>query len=298
MYTTNVTDAVESQETPAGNPAKLGRVATIDLSAFGAPLELEPSPNDGELFRLAMGSRSLHVINNAHIAASLLVEMEIAAAANGGAVGEFETWLADSTGALFAVIVETGTDLPLHVDQVCSFARLTADPRCDRGLRELAILLGRNPEDIINDFRERSGLSSLDGLVDVTTFTVAPVASLSARQYAEELGFLIDGVATALMVMAGRGEASVVTTSLARNEQRWLFEAGWPLADCLDADLAEVLLGNRSRAGRSIPSWFRLHGLWGAVASQRTMSLGNVTTHLHRNRIDLGSCIPHSRNAR
>lgn len=274
------------------------RVATIDLSAFGAPLELAPSGTDGELFRLAMGTRSIHVVDATHTLIPALFEIEVDAVANGRDVGEFHAWLADTEGAFFAVIAETSRDAMLVLSEVRSFARLTLHPRCDRGLRELGRLLGRHPEDIINDFRDRSGLANLDGLIDVTTFTIAPQASRSVRQYAEELGFLIDGVATALMVMAGRGEACVVTTSLARAEQRWLFEAGWPLADCLDADLAEVLLGSRSRAGRSIPAWFRLHGLWGAVASQRTISLGNVATHLHRNRIELGSCIPRTRGPR
>lgn len=274
------------------------RVATIDLSAFGAPLELAPSGTDGELFRLALGTRSIHVVDASHALVPALFEIEVDAAANGRNVGEFHSWLADTAGAVFAVIAETSRDEVLLLSEVRSFARFTLHPRCDRGLRDLGRLLGRNPEDIINDFRDRSGLANLDGLVDVTTFTVAPQASRSVRQYAEELGFLIDGAATALMVMAGRGEASVVTTSLARTEQRWLFEAGWPLAECLDADLAEVLLGSRSRAGRSIPAWFRLHGLWGAVASQRTISLGNVATHLHRNRIELGSCIPRTRGSR
>lgn len=281
-----------------GLDTPMTRVATIDLSAFGPALELATSGEDGERFRLSLGARSVHVIDAWHPLASMLVALEVSAVANIDETSQFEAWLQDLTGAVFAVVAQTPVNEPLTIDAVLSLARLTVHPRCDRGLREHARLLGRNPEDIINHFRERSGLANLDGLVDVTTFAVAPAASNSARQYSEELGVLIDAVATVLLVMAGRAEANVVTTSLARNEQRWLFEAGWPLADCLDTELAEVLLGTRSRAGRSIPAWFRLHGLWGAVASQRTVSLGNVAAHLHGNRIELGSCIPRTRNPR
>jgi hypothetical protein len=183
----------------------------------------------------------------------------------------------------------------LSIDDVRSLARITGQPAADRPLRELAMLLGRHPEDSINDFRDRTGFHDLAGLVDLTTLSVNMSTSMSAKQYSSELGLLIDAVTTVIMVMAGQGEVSVITTSLEPVEHRWMVEAGWPLAETLDNDLAEIIRGTRSRAGRSVPSWVRAHGLWGAVASQRTVSMTNVATHLHRNRLDLGACIPRGR---
>lgn len=276
----------------------LTRVATIDLSGFGTTIELGTTSRNGELLRLSLGDRSVHLLDASHPFIGDIVAMEIDAVSAGRDRAEFDAWLTDLTGVTFAVVADAPIEMPLTLKSIRSMARITSHPRCDRGLRELATLLGRNPEDVINDFRERSGFADLHGLVDLTTLSIAPAGATSARQYAVELGNLIDAVGTVLMVMAGRGLATVLTTSIERIEQRWLLGAGWPLADGLDGDLAEVLLGSRSRAGRAIPSWLRMHGLWGSVAAQRTPSMANVASHLHRNRIDLGSCIPRARTGR
>jgi hypothetical protein len=286
---------VDSERTATVDPTGLTRVAMIDLSSLGATLELNASTRSERPIVLALGRRTAHVIDAHHPLVPQLVVLEAEAVAVRGDRVEFDAWLADTEGAVFVVLTSSPD---LTIETVVSLSRLTMHPRCDRGLRELARLLGRNPEDVINDFRERTSFDDLRSLVDLRTLAVPPAAAPSARAYAEELGALIDAVATVLLVMAGRGDAGVVTVSLDEMEKRWLDDAGWPLGECLDAALADVLRGTRSRAGRSIPGWFRLHGLWGAVAAQRTVSLSNAAFHLHHNHIDLGTCIPRTRSGR
>ena len=242
-----------------------------------------------------MGARTIHVLDASHRLIAALVEREIAAVSVGRNAAEFTAWLSATTGVHFVVVSTDNAAEMLSLDHVRSLARLVGQPAADLALRELATLLGRHPEDTINDFRERTGFSDLAGLVDLRTLTVASTQAISAEEYSSELGLLIDAVTTVAMVMAGQGQVSVITTSLEPIEHRWLIEAGWPLAETLDNDLAEILRGSRSRAGRSVPAWVRAHGLWGAVASQRTVSMTNVATHLHRNRLDLGACIPRGR---
>jgi hypothetical protein len=270
------------------------RTATIDLSGVGAAIQLGGGSEPGELMRLSFGDRTVHVMNGHHRLMTELVAAEVEAVGIGHNSAEFAAWLGDVAGVNF-VVVSGGTDEHLAMDNVRSLARLTRQPGADRSLRELATLLGRHPEDMINDFRERTGFQDLAGLVDLTTLSVPTGTALSAKEYSSELGLLIDAVTTVLMIMAGQGDVSVITTSLEPIEQRWMIEAGWPLGETLDNDLAEIIRGSRSRAGRSVPGWVRAHGLWGAVASQRTVSMANVATHLHRNRLDLGACIPRGR---
>lgn len=271
------------------------RTATIDLSGVGAAIQLGDGAEPGEVLRLTMGLRTVHVVDLSHRLVPALFEREIAAVSVGRDEAEFTAWLRDTPGANFVVVSTASAVELLSLDNVRSLARLVRQPTADHALRELATLLGRHPEDMINDFRERTGFSDLAGLVDLRTLSVTSPHAISAKEYSSELGLLIDAVTTVVMVMAGRGEVSVITTSLEPIEQRWMIEAGWPLAETLDNDLAEILRGSRSRAGRSVPSWVRAHGLWGAVASQRTVSMTNVATHLHRNRLDLGACIPRGR---
>ncbi len=292
----HVHHALNVQDAPTAHtdPSRV-RTATIDLSGVGAAIQLGAGAEPGEVLRLAMGARTIHVVNASHRLVEALVERETAAVSVGRDATEFNAWLGDTTGVHFVVISTDNTAEILSLDNVRSLARLVRQPTADHALRELAMLLGRHPEDMINDFRERTGFSDLAGLVDLRTLTVTSTQAISAKEYSSELGLLIDAVTTVMMVMAGQGEVSVITTSLEPIEQRWLIEAGWPLAETLDNDLAEILRGSRSRAGRSVPAWVRAHGLWGAVASQRTVSMTNVATHLHRNRLDLGACIPRGR---
>jgi hypothetical protein len=279
---------------PVDDPNRV-RTATIDLSGVGASIQLGGGSETGEVMRLSLGTRTVHVVNAQHRLAANLLVAEINAVGAGQNAAEFAAWLRNAAGVQFIVLSEGPAAEALSMDDVRSMARLTRQPAADRSLRELATLLGRHPEDLINDFRERTGFHDLAGLVDLTTLSVNMMGTMSAKQYSSELGLLIDAVTTVLMVMAGQGEVSVITTSLEPVEQRWMIEAGWPLAETLDNDLAEIIRGSRSRAGRSVPAWVRAHGLWGAVASQRTVSMTNVATHLHRNRLDLGACIPRGR---
>lgn len=279
---------------PVNDPNRV-RTATIDLSGVGASIQLGGGGEPGEVMRLALGQRTVHVVNSEHRLMAELVSAEVTAVALGRNTDEFAAWLGETTGAQFVVLSDGPNAEMRSMNDVRSMARLTRQPVADRSLRELATLLGRHPEDTINDFRERTGFHDLVDLVDLTTLSVNLAATMSAKQYSSELGLLIDAVTTVLMVMAGQGEVSVITTSLEPVEQRWMMEAGWPLAETLDNDLAEIIRGTRTRAGRSVPAWVRAHGLWGAVASQRTVSMTNVATHLHRNRLDLGACIPRGR---
>ena len=271
------------------------RVATIDLSGLGPAITLGGGAIPAERIRLHLGTRTAHLITSIHPLIDEIAAIELTGVSAVGDSEEFARWLGDLTDVQFVVVAESGEHDDLDIAKVRSIARLSMGIRRDHALRELAVLLGRHPEDVINDFRQRSGFGDLSGLIDVTTLSVNTLTVRSAREYSTELGLLIDALGTMLMVLSGRGEASVLTTSLEPVEQRWLVEAGWPLANGLDADLAEILRGSRSRAGRSIPAWVRSHGLWGAVVGQRTVSMANVAAHLHRNRLDLGACIPKSR---
>ncbi len=271
------------------------RVATIDLSGLGPSITLGDGATSAERIRLQLGTRSAHLITSIHPLIDEIAAIEFTGVSALGEPEEFEAWLSDLTDVQFVVVAESGEHDGLAIANVRSVARLSTGIRRDHALRELALLLGRHPEDVINDFRQRSGFSDLSGLIDITTLSVNTLAVRSAREYSTELGLLIDALGTMMMILSGRGEASVLTTSLEPVEQRWLVEAGWPLANGLDSDLAEILRGSRSRAGRSIPAWVRSHGLWGAVVGQRTVSMANVAAHLHRNRLDLGACIPKSR---
>jgi hypothetical protein len=271
------------------------RVATIDLSGLGPSITLGDGATSAERIRLQLGTRTAHLITSIHPLIDEIAAIELTGVSALGDPDEFEAWLSDLTDVQFVVVAESGEHDELAIANVRSVARLSTGIRRDHALRELALLLGRHPEDVINDFRQRSGFSDLSGLIDITTLSVNTLVVRSAREYSTELGLLIDALGTMMMILSGRGEASVLTTSLEPVEQRWLVEAGWPLANGLDSDLAEILRGSRSRAGRSIPAWVRSHGLWGAVVGQRTVSMANVAAHLHRNRLDLGACIPKSR---
>ncbi len=281
-----------ADETPSGPRT---RVATIDLSGLGAAITLGDGATTAERIRLQLGTRTAHLITGFHPLVDEIAAIELTSVSAVGDADEFSRWLANLTDVQFLVVAEAAEHEELEIGNVRSVARLSMGIRRDHALRELALLLGRHPEDVVNDFRERSGFHDLSGLIDVTTMCVNTLAVHSAREYSMELGLLIDALGTMMMILSGRGEASVLTTSLESVEQRWLVEAGWPLASGLDSDLAEILRGSRSRAGRSIPAWVRSHGLWGAVVGQRTVSMGNVAAHLHRNRLDLGACIPKSR---
>ena len=287
--------ATEQPPTAEGRSGPRTRVATIDLSGFGPAINLGDAATAHERIRLQLGTRTAHLITRVHPLIDEITAIELTAVSAVGHAEEFAQWLDDLTDVQFVVVAESGERDDLEIANVRSVARLSMGIQRDHALRELSVLLGRHPEDVINDFRQRSGFSDLSGLIDVTTLCVNTLAVRSAREYSMELGLLIDALGTMMMILSGRGEASVVTTSLEPVEQRWLVEAGWPLANGLDSDLAEILRGSRSRAGRSIPAWVRSHGLWGAVVGQRTVSMANVAAHLHRNRLDLGACIPKSR---
>ncbi len=271
------------------------RVATIDLSGLGPSISLGDGATSAERIRLQLGARTAHLITSMHPLIDKIAAIELTGVSALGDSDEFAAWLGDLTDVQFVVVADSGEHDELAITDVRSVARLSTGIRRDHALRELALLLGRHPEDVINDFRQRSGFNDLSGLIDITTLTVNTLVVRSAREYSTELGLLIDALGTMMMILSGRGEAAVLTTSLEPVEQRWLVEAGWPLANGLDSDLAEILRGSRSRAGRSIPAWVRSHGLWGAVVGQRTVSMANVAAHLHRNRLDLGACIPKSR---
>lgn len=271
------------------------RTATIDLSGYGAAITLGDGATSSERIRLQLGSRTAHLITSIHPLVDEIAAIELTSVSAVGNAEEFAQWLGDLTDVQFLVVTDAAEHEDLAIANVRGVARLSMGIRRDHALRELAQLLGRHPEDIINDFRQRTGFQDLGGLIDVTTLCVNTLNVRSAREYSMELGLLIDALGTMVMILSGRGEASVVTTSLEPVEQRWLVEAGWPLAAGLDADLAEILRGSRSRAGRSVPAWVRAHGLWGAAVGQRTVSMANVAAHLHRNRVDLGACIPRGR---
>ena len=271
------------------------RVATIDLSGLGPSITLGDGATTAERVRLQLGSRTAHLITSIHPLVRDVAAIELASVSAVGESDEFSRWLEDLTDVQFLVVAESGNHEDLTVDSIRGVARLSMGVRRDHALRELAVLLGRHPEDVINDFRQRTGFQDLSSLIDVTTLCVNTATVRSARQYSMELGLLIDALGTMMMILSGRGEVSVLTTSLEPVEHRWLVEAGWPLANGLDSDLAEILRGSRTRAGRSVPAWVRAHGLWGAVVGQRTVSMANVAAHLHRNRLDLGSCIPKGR---
>lgn len=271
------------------------RIATIDLSGIGPSITLGDGSTSAERIRLQLGTRTAHLITSMHPLIERIAAIELTGVSAVGHSEEFAQWLGDLTDVQFVVVAASGEHDDLDIANVRSVARLSMGTRRDLALRELALLLGRHPEDVINDFRQRCGFSDLSGLIDVTTLSVNTLMVRSAREYSAELGLLIDALGTMMMILSGRGEASILTTSLESVEQRWLVEAGWPLANGLDSDLAEILRGSRSRAGRSIPAWVRSHGLWGAVVGQRTVSMANVAAHLHRNRLDLGACIPKGR---
>lgn len=283
------------QRTTGENSGLRTRVATIDLSGLGPSITLGDGATAAERIRLQLGTRTAHLITSIHPLIDQITAIELTGVSAVGDSEEFAHWLGDLADVQFVVVAESGEHDDLDIENVRSVARLSMGIRRDHALRELALLLGRHPEDVINDFRQRSGFSDLSGLVDVTTLSVNTLVVRSAREYSSELGLLIDALGTMMMILSGRGEASVLTTSLEPVEQRWLVEAGWPLANGLDSDLAEILRGSRSRAGRSIPAWVRSHKLWGAVVGQRTVSMANVAAHLHRNRLDLGACIPKKR---
>ncbi len=288
--------ATVDEDTTAGKTGMRTRVATIDLSGLGPAITLGDGATSAERIRLQLGTRTAHLITSIHPLVDEIAAIELTGVSAVGDSEAFAHWLGDLTDVQFVVVAESGEHDDLEIANVRGVARLSMGIRRDHALRELALLLGRHPEDVINDFRQRSGFSDLSGLIDETTLSVNTLAVRSAREYSMELGLLIDALGTMLMILSGRGEASVLTTSLETVEQRWLVEAGWPLANGLDSDLAEILRGSRSRAGRSIPAWVRSHGLWGAVVGQRTVSMANIAAHLHRNRLDLGACIPKSRS--
>ena len=283
------------EQTTIENAGQRTRFATIDLSGLGPSITLGDGATSAERIRLQLGTRTAHLITSIHPLVEEIAMIELNGVSAVGHSEEFAQWLGDLTDVQFVVVAESGEHDDLDITNVRGVARLSMGIRRDHALRELALLLGRHPEDVINDFRQRSGFNDLSGLIDVTTLSVNTLVVRSAREYSNELGLLIDALGTMMMILSGRGEAAVLTTSLEPVEQRWLVEAGWPLANGLDSDLAEILRGSRSRAGRSIPAWVRSHGLWGAVVGQRTVSMANVAAHLHRNRLDLGACIPKSR---
>lgn len=107
-----------------------------------------------------------------------IIELEVAQLiALGDREDESREWLADRTGACWLALFRRGA--PQTAEHVEGILRLTGPGGSDRMLRDLGVLVGKDPETVAREIAAHVGIESLRPFSDMTTLDVTPLGAPS-----------------------------------------------------------------------------------------------------------------------
>ena len=105
-----------------------------------------------------------------------IIELEVEQlVALGDREDESRAWLADRTSACWLAVFRRGA--PQTAEHVEGILRLTGPGGSDRMLRDLGVLVGKDPEAVAQEIADYLGIESLRPFSDMTTLDVTPLGA-------------------------------------------------------------------------------------------------------------------------
>lgn len=105
-----------------------------------------------------------------------IIELEVEQlVALGDREDESRAWLADRTSACWLAVFRRGA--PQTAEHVEGILRLTGPGGSDRMLRDLGVLVGKDPETVAQEIADHLGIESLRPFSDMTTLDVTPLGA-------------------------------------------------------------------------------------------------------------------------
>jgi hypothetical protein len=145
-------------------------------------IDLRESPEVGlEACWILDDTHEAIVVNPGHSIAAGLIEHEVdQLVALGDREDESREWLTARLSSKWVAILATG--LPRTAANVEGIVRVTIPPQSSEMLRDLGVLVGRDPSSISEDLAQKLGIGSIHPFIDCPTLDITPLGSATQEE--------------------------------------------------------------------------------------------------------------------